>query len=352
MNKQNKPDKQDKPERNGSGKNKDSIVSVGETNSEGFNRECGDVKIYGDGKTCGDRKTCGEVKTCGSYKLLKNSNLKEEKPKDIIETEELLISIYLHMKAGKRAYELRNDRKKALEFMEKEGGYEKCLLEAELHLEYCRENGIGIMSFRNEYLGKLEGEFSPTVLYYRGDPSVLDSFTVGFAGSRNASSYGLKSVRKILEELNERKIVTVSGGARGIDSACHRASMDIGIKTVCVLGGGILKPYPPENESLFRKISDEGGLILSEYPPLMSPRRYFFPERNRILAGLSDILIVPEASSESGSLHTAGFAEESGRRVITLPHDITRDTGKGCLELIASGADILSDYSDIRLFIP
>jgi len=340
LNKQNKPEKPGKPARNFTGKNTDSFVSNEENNSEGFNREYGDLK------------TCGDGKTCGFYKLLKNSNLKEEKPEDSIETEELLIFIYLHLKAGKKAYELRNDRVKILEFMEKEEGYEKCLLKAELHLEYCRENGIGIMSFQNEFLGKLKGEFSPTVLYYRGDPSVLDSFTVGFAGSRNASSYGLKSVRKILEEVNGREIITVSGGARGIDSACHRASMDNGIKTVCVLGGGILKPYPPENADLFRKISDEGGLILSEYPPLMSPRRYFFPERNRILAGLSDILIVPEASSESGSLHTAGFAEESGRRVITIPHDITRDTGKGCLELIASGADILSDYSDIRLFIP
>lgn len=192
---------------------------------------------------------------------------------------------------------------------------------------------------------------APCLLYYRGNIGLLDKKSVTVAGTRNPTEYGIKITEKICEAISESGYAVVSGGARGVDSISHRTALKNDGKTICVLGGGFNHIYPPENGDLFIDIEREGGLVMTEYHPDVSPRKYFFPERNRIMAYISEITIIPEASENSGSLHTAALALEYGRRIITVPHKIDSDKGAGCNFLIRAGAEFITDVSDLMLYL-
>lgn len=188
----------------------------------------------------------------------------------------------------------------------------------------------------------------PIVIFYKGDLSLLldrDKYRyIGIVGSRNASDYGKRSVREIVKEL-PKDVVIVSGLAKGIDGTAHRAALDNGLKTIAVLGNGIDYIYPEENELLYKRIIDEGGLILSEYPNKVKPQPGQFVFRNRLVASISEILIIGEAYERSGSSTTVNYALQAGKTVGCIPYP--RGCKSLCNKLIKDGAVLIESANDI-----
>lgn len=189
----------------------------------------------------------------------------------------------------------------------------------------------------------------PVLLFYQGDRTLLSKPKLGIVGARTASQIGTKSVQKIVQELGNQFVI-VSGLARGIDTAAHLATLKNGGKTIAVIGTGLNSYYPKENKELQDYIASH-HLLLSEYEPDTKPLKYHFPARNRIIAGLSQGIIVAEAKVRSGSLITCERALESGRDVFAIPGSILDGKSDGCHQLIQDGAkcitsglDILSEY--------
>jgi len=183
-------------------------------------------------------------------------------------------------------------------------------------------------------------DWPPLVLFYEGDLSLLKRPSIGIVGSRNHSLYGEKVTKELALSIAKIGGVIVSGGARGVDAIAHSSALLENGKTICVLGNGLDISYPKENTSLFKEIKMQ-GLLLSEYPMGYGPRKWTFPMRNKIIAGLSDFIIVTEAAEKSGSLHTASYGEEINRRLYSVPSPIFSITGKGTNALIEMGARIL-----------
>jgi len=189
----------------------------------------------------------------------------------------------------------------------------------------------------------------PVLLFYQGDLELLEKSKLAVVGTRNASENGIQSVQKIIKELNNRFVI-VSAMARGIDTVAHIASLKNGGQTIAVIGTGLDKVYPKENKELQHYIGKH-QLVLTEYEPNAQPLKYHFPERNRIIAGLAEGLVVCEAKIRSGSLITCERALEEGREVYAIPGSIVDGKSDGCHHLIQEGAkcitsglDILSDY--------
>lgn len=189
----------------------------------------------------------------------------------------------------------------------------------------------------------------PVILYVRGSALVealARPLWVTVIGTRNPTVYGQRVTGMITRELSARGTVIVSGLARGIDTLAHEIALEQNSPTVAVTGCGLDLAYPPENARLMQKIADQGVLI-SEHPPKVEPRRQHFPARNRILSGLSDVVAVMEAAQRSGTLITAGFAGDQGRDVFAVPGSILDQASGGCHQLIRDGAKILEQASDI-----
>jgi len=204
-----------------------------------------------------------------------------------------------------------------------------------------RENGCYVLIGDENYPARLyDMEWPPLILFYEGDLSLANRPSAGIVGSRNCSDYGRRVTSELASALARIGLVIISGGARGVDSVAHTAVLKESGKTVCVLGSGLDVVYPRENTGLFKQIR-QNGLILTEYPRGFGPKKWTFPMRNRIIAGLSDQIIVTEAAEKSGSLHTASFGEEINRIIHAVPHSLYSSAGRGCNQLIEMGANIL-----------
>lgn len=188
----------------------------------------------------------------------------------------------------------------------------------------------------------------PMILFYKGDISLIYKGTIGIVGARACTSYGERFLREHIPSIVENGLVTVSGLAKGIDTHVHEKTIKSGGKTIAVIGNGINYSYPRENMKLQAAIGKE-HLLLSEYPLNASPKRHYFPLRNRIIAGLSRGVLVVEAKERSGSLITARMALEEGRDVFAVPGSIFNSSSKGCLDLIKSGAILCQSTEDILL---
>lgn len=188
-------------------------------------------------------------------------------------------------------------------------------------------------------------ETPPPLLAVKGNPKCFFSPSVGVVGSRNASATGKKLTALFAKELGETGFTIISGLARGVDTAAHRASLDTG--TVAVMAGGIDHIYPPENSDLYEAILDKGGAIVSEMPIGTQPRAQDFPRRNRIIAGLSLGILVCEAANRSGSLITARLAAEIGRIVFAIPGSPLDPRAQGTNNLIKEGALLVTRPEDI-----
>ncbi|MEK7672711.1 MAG: DNA-processing protein DprA [Patescibacteria group bacterium] len=177
----------------------------------------------------------------------------------------------------------------------------------------------------------------PHQLFYKGNLEALNRPCISIVGTRKNSDYGEEMTRKIVKELAVYDLNIVSGLAKGIDTIAHQSALENGLNTIAVLGGGIENIYPYENIGLAEEILQKGGLILSEFEALAEPTRYTFPQRNRIVSGLSLVTIVVEAPEKSGALITADLALNQGREVMVVPADVDRPSSTGILKLLQKG---------------
>lgn len=182
----------------------------------------------------------------------------------------------------------------------------------------------------------------PERLYGIGDPLALVP-GVAVIGARRATPYGLSCAELVAAHVARRGAIVVSGGARGCDQAAHRAAVENGSPTVVVFGSGADVTYPKSGKSLFQGVVDGGGAIVSENPWGTPPMRGLFPRRNRIIAGLSMLLVIAEAGLPSGTFSTADAALEYGRIVGTVPGSILSPNSKGSNHLLSQGATAILD---------
>lgn len=186
----------------------------------------------------------------------------------------------------------------------------------------------------------------PKELYYIGNVEVLKRKCVAVVGSRSTTQYGRKTASEIAGKLAEKGVTIVSGMARGIDTCAHRGTLAAGGDTVAVLGCGVDICYPKENSQLKQEIKEK-GLIISEYPPGTEPMPYHFPQRNRIISGLSAVTVVVQARNNSGALITAELAAEQGREVFAVPGNIDSEYNLGNNKLIRDGARLILNTGDV-----
>jgi len=193
----------------------------------------------------------------------------------------------------------------------------------------------------------------PERLYYKGNLELLKSERmIAVVGTRNPSSYGKLCCEYMIKKMSKADITIVSGFAKGIDSVAHKTSLITGTKTIAVIASGLDIVYPASNLSLYKEI-EEKGLILTEYEPGTKPFKGNFPQRNRIIAGLSKGVIVVESKDRGGSLITADLALEYNRDVYAVPGDIFSEYSKGCNNLIRDAKakslsnikELLEDYN-------
>lgn len=215
-------------------------------------------------------------------------------------------------------------------------------------IEKAGKKGIKILTLSDEsYPSNLKEIYDPPyVLYVKGEFIPSDINAVAIVGSRGASHYGLSCAQSFSSRLSQWGITIVSGMARGIDTASHRAALDAGGRTIAVLGSGLNNIYPPENEGLFAEISKKGAVI-SQFALNTPPLPKNFPIRNRIISGLAKGVLVVEASQKSGALITARYALEQGREVFAIPGKLSSETSTGANDLIKQGAKMVTEPQEI-----
>jgi len=187
----------------------------------------------------------------------------------------------------------------------------------------------------------------PEILYYTGEFPTTRCPSVAIVGTRKPTSYGKEITTRFAEELARKGVVIVSGLALGVDSIAHRAALDAGGTTLAVLANGLPEIYPAAHKNLAREIVEKGGAVMTEYEPHTSARSHFFLERNRIVSGLADAIIITEAAARSGTMNTAAHALEQGKEVFVVPGNITSPMSDGCNQLIKQGATPLTSSDDV-----
>ena len=212
----------------------------------------------------------------------------------------------------------------------------------------CTQHGIALIGQGHpdypEALGHIHN--APLLLYGLGDSRLLLQDQIGVVGSRNATRQGLDHARRFAAELSARGLLVTSGLALGIDGAAHAGALDASHPTIAVVGCGLDRLYPAQHRKLAHRIV-ENGLIVSEYPPGTQARAAHFPQRNRIISGLSRGVLVVEAGLKSGSLITARTALEQGREVFAIPGSVHSPVARGCHHLIKQGARLVETADDI-----
>lgn len=188
---------------------------------------------------------------------------------------------------------------------------------------------------------------SPEVVYYLGTLPAERRPTVSIVGSRKPTAYGHEVTTRFAGELARAGFVVVSGLALGIDAIAHRAALDVGGTTIGVLANGLPAIYPSTNHQLAHNIVDNGGAIISEYPTGTSAKPFRFLQRNRLVSGLSDVVLVTEAAARSGTLNTVMHALEQGKEVCVVPGNITSPMSSGCNALIRQGATPVTEPAHI-----
>lgn len=220
--------------------------------------------------------------------------------------------------------------------------------EASGMLVQAAERGIRVLTTAmTEYPpGLREIHDPPPVLYCRGDVAPADERAIAIVGTRRATRYGLRQTELLTRGLAAAGVTIVSGLARGVDGVAHRVAVETGGRTLAVMAGGLSRIYPPEHAGLADRVAAQGAL-LAEAPPPMPPMSGSFPQRNRIVSGMSLGVLVIEAAERSGALITARHAAEQGRDVFALPGPIDSVASRGCHRLIQEGAKLVTSVDDV-----
>ena len=256
-----------------------------------------------------------------------------DQPKDLLEADEATIRTIPELSE-------RNIR----------GLMRKDLTEATKIFDACERAKISVLPYSAEQFPQILREIPdpPILLYYLGQfPDFAHLFCVGMVGTRKMSESGMQIGYRLSYELASAKALVISGLAEGIDGVCAVGSVAGGGKTVAVVGCGLDIVYPRHHEKLMRHIVESGGAILSEYPPGTRPMHYHFPIRNRIISGLSQVVIVVEAGGMSGSLITAKDAVTQGRAVYAVPASTEIAAAEGNNQLLRDGAKVVLEAQDI-----
>ncbi len=213
---------------------------------------------------------------------------------------------------------------------------------------------VGIISIEDErYPKSLKeiGSLAPKKLFYKGTwDETLFKECLAVVGSRKLTMYGRKVTEQIVSEAVGAGITIVSGFMYGGDEAAHSAAVKSGGRTVAVMPCGIDLIHPAQQAQLYQDILDNRGLILSEYEGDLKPQTWMYVQRDRLVAALSKATFVTEAAVKSGSLLTAGYAQQFGRKVFALPGPITSEVSRGTIQLIREGAEAVSEANDILRF--
>lgn len=228
-------------------------------------------------------------------------------------------------------------------------GWEK----AEKEVSEARKRGFGILTLNDSnYPENLKTVHSvPPVLYVFGETTEQDRLSVAVVGSRYCNKYGTDTAKTLCSGLAETGVCVVSGMARGIDSAAHKAAMDAGGRTVAVLGSGLDVIYPPENRELYERIA-KNGAVISAFQLGTQPDKNHFPERNSLISGLSLGAVVVQAAKKSGALITASLSLEQNREVFAVPGRVGENISAGTNLLIKRGAKLVESPDDIVDEIP
>ncbi len=221
-----------------------------------------------------------------------------------------------------------------------------------IYYKYIKRYGIHLIKYTDKLYPKrlLNIDDFPICLLAIGNLKLLNNKTIAIVGARDCSEYGIEMTRSISKFLSEKNYTIVSGLAKGIDANAHFSALNY--NTIAIIGSGITKKtfYPKENYQLFLDIVRYGGLVLTEFMPDARAFKWRFPMRNRIIAGLSDAVIVSEAKKRSGSLITARFALDFGKDVYTIPGNINNNKYNGNNLLILDGAIPITEIKDLDIY--
>lgn len=224
--------------------------------------------------------------------------------------------------------------------------------DADKELEECKKLGVKIITCLDDEFPESFREISnpPLLIYLLGE--ITDRLSISIVGTRHPTAYGIRHATKIASDLAKAGIVIVSGLARGIDTVVHKAVVKSGGITYAVIGSGFKRIYPSENKELVKKIVENGGAVITEYPLNMAPFKFNFPRRNRLIAALSFATLVIEGDYNSGALITARYAVEQGKEVMALPGPVDVRQSNGPNKLIKDGAYPIRNAADIVELIP
>jgi len=189
----------------------------------------------------------------------------------------------------------------------------------------------------------------PKELFWAGLPIIewIDRPKVAIVGNRKITPYGKRVTYDLAYELAATGVVIISGLAFGVDAVAHQAALEAGGTTIAIMPGGLPQIYPTSHTNLARRILDNGGALVGEYPPGAPVYKQNFVARNRIVSGLADVLLITEAAAASGTLHTTRFALDQGKTVMAVPGNITSPNSGGCNNLIKTGASPVTSIDDI-----
>lgn len=235
-------------------------------------------------------------------------------------------------------------RVEGVSFKERNALLSKDLSLAQEVANYCLQRGVGVLTYADaRYPQKLRDILrTPPVLYYRGQLPDFDRYpAIGIVGARSMSQYGGSAAFEIAYDVSAMGCITVSGMALGVDGVCHASTLAACGKTVAVLGSGIDCIYPPEHKVLYHEIINGGGVVVTEFPPYEKPNGVHFPIRNRIIAALSDSVIMVEGDGSSGALITARHAKGLKKTVFAVPGSIYEHNSEGPILLLQEGARCL-----------
>lgn len=234
------------------------------------------------------------------------------------------------------------------EFNTLESSANKTYLEY-LLAELDKKGVVAITCISSDYPSALQNlELAPLVLYAKGNLDLLKSDCFAIVGSRRSLPLSIGLAQNFAKVIGQN-FTLVTGIAEGVDSAVLNSALANGKKVISVIAGGIDNIYPATNKSLIEKISEK-GLVLSEYPPKVAPKPYFFPIRNRIIAGLSKGVLIVSGAKKSGTLYTAEYAGEYGKDLFAIPYSVGVASGEGCNELIKKGALLVDSPQDVLDF--